>query len=331
MADLELSDGLRRGVAHAWYEFLLGIDPLRPDLYRYCRRLTGNIWDAEDLVQDTLLRAFSQLGQVQHGIKNPRAYILRVASNLWIDTVRRRVTERKALAEQASDSSTAPPVVNPPEAREVREAGAQLMGSLAPQERAAVVLKDVFDLSLEETAEVLETTPGAIKAALHRGRARLREVNEGRMRYNPPPAEIVDRFVERYNARDLPGLLALMSDSASIRMHGLDLEIGRDGFERERGWFHHNFYNPFDGSPSALCCETATFDDEPIILVFDDLDGAMISVMRLEASQDAVQSVLVYALCPDTVAEIGAAFGCQVRTMGYRFPFDVSLQASGAG
>jgi RNA polymerase sigma-70 factor (ECF subfamily) len=325
MAEIEIGDQLRSGMVGAWHDFLQAVDPLRPDLYRYCRRLTGNVWDAEDLAQDTLLRAFGHLSQILYGIKNPRAYILRTASNLWIDTVRHRTTEAEALAQQAKDplrstSSSA----SASESAEVREAGSRLMGSLAPQERAAVVLKDLFDMSIDETASILETTPGAVKAALHRGRNRLRESNEGTMRYSPPSAEIVDRFVDRYNARDLPALLALMSDSATIQMHGLEVEIGREGFERDRGWFHHNFYNPFDGSPSTLRWQGVVFRDEPIVLVFDSLDEALVSVMRIEEKEALVQRIRVYALCPDTVAEVGAAFGHPVRTLGYRFPFDVS-------
>src|SRR5215813_8406894 len=163
MADIELDDQWRRGMVRAWHEFLQSLDPLRPDLHRYCRRLTGNIWDAEDLVQDTLLRAFSHLSQLLHNIDNPRAYILRIASNLWIDTVRRRASEADALALEARDARAAGAGgAAGMQAIEVREAGARLMQSLAPQERAAVVLKDVFDMSIEETASILSTTAGAV-------------------------------------------------------------------------------------------------------------------------------------------------------------------------
>ena len=328
MVDIELNDQLRRGVISAWYEFLQALDPLRPDLYRYCRRLTGNIWDAEDLVQETLLRAFGRMSQVLHRISNPRAYILRVASNLWIDTVRRRASEADALAVYANDPANAtPPDSSPSEAIEVRDAGSRLMLALAPQERAAGVLKDVFDMSVEETASILGTTSGAVKAALHRGRSRLRDPVAGGTRRPRPSAELLDRFVERYNARDLPGLLALMSDTATVEMHGLETEAGRAAFERDRGWFHHNFYNPFDGSPSTFRWQATVFQDEPIILVFDGLDDALVSVMRIEEQDATVQWVRVYALCPDTVAEVGAAFGYAVRTLGYRFPFDVSAQS----
>jgi hypothetical protein len=124
-----------------------------------------------------------------------------------------------------------------------------------------------------------------------------------------------------------PICTVIVSDTATIDMHGLESETGRAAFERERGWFYHNFYNPFDGSPSTLRWQATVFQDEPIILVFDGLDDALVSVMRIEGQDAAVQRIRVYALCPDTVAEVGATFGFPVRTFGYRFPFDVSAQS----
>ena len=84
MADLELPDGLRDDLRSAWHRYIDLLAPLRPTLHGYCMRLTGNVWDAEDLVQDTLLRAFGTLGSVFKRIENPRAYLLRTATNLWM-------------------------------------------------------------------------------------------------------------------------------------------------------------------------------------------------------------------------------------------------------
>ena len=68
-----LGDELRR----AWHHFVDELAPLRPALHGYCRRLTRNVWDAEDLVQDTLLRAFGQWGVTISPIRDPRAYLRR--------------------------------------------------------------------------------------------------------------------------------------------------------------------------------------------------------------------------------------------------------------
>jgi RNA polymerase sigma-70 factor (ECF subfamily) len=67
--------------ADAWLRYLELLDDFRPDLYRYCRRLTGNVWDAEDLVQDTLEQGFAHLGLLSNPIDNPRAESATSGSN----------------------------------------------------------------------------------------------------------------------------------------------------------------------------------------------------------------------------------------------------------
>src|SRR3954466_11247685 len=81
---------LPQSVQTSWYSFLVSFEPLRPELYRYCRHLTRSPWDAEDLAQDTLARAFVTLAQMAEEPPNPRAWLFRVASNRWIDQARRR-------------------------------------------------------------------------------------------------------------------------------------------------------------------------------------------------------------------------------------------------
>ena len=73
-------------VKTTWHRFAEVFEPLRPELYRYCRALTPNAWDAEDLVQDTLARGLVTLGCLFEPVESPRAWLFRVASNLWIDS-----------------------------------------------------------------------------------------------------------------------------------------------------------------------------------------------------------------------------------------------------
>lgn len=75
MGDVELPDGLRDELRAAWHRYVDLVAPARPALHGYCRRLTGNVWDAEDLVQDTLVRTFATLGKIHHQIREPRAYL----------------------------------------------------------------------------------------------------------------------------------------------------------------------------------------------------------------------------------------------------------------
>ncbi len=319
MADLELTDDVRDKTRGAWHHYLGLVMPFRPELHRYCRKLTGDLWDAEDLIQDTLLRGFGTLGSIHHRIRNPRSYLLRIATNLWIDTVRRRGSEADATSAQADEPRASAP--SPSQAAEVRDAGAALMQHPAPQERAAILLKDVFDMSLEETADVLRTTIGAVKAALHRGRSRLREPERRAAPRSGPSAALIDRFVERFNARDLPALLEMMLDTASIEGLGFVTENGREAFEREGGWWTHNFEWPAELGHSKPRWERAIFEGEVLALVFSTHDGreALTSVMRFEELDGRVSRIRSYAACPETVREVGEALGLPVQTLG-RFP-----------
>src|SRR5262249_8931656 len=119
---------------------------------------------------------------------------------------------------------------DPASSSDVRDAGARLLQRLSPQERAAVVLKEVFDMTLDEIATLLATTTGAVKAALHRGRGRVRGDGHVAASRRPLPSpELLDRFIERYNARDVPGLIALMLDGGAAENVGNSFHVGHEG------------------------------------------------------------------------------------------------------
>ena len=322
MGDFELPDVLRDEMRAAWHRYLDLVVPIRPALHAYCRRLARNVWDAEDLVQETLLRAFGSLGRIHDPVRNPRAYLLRTATNAWIDGLRRRQLEAAALEESdppAAGASGTPGAL--------RDAGTALLQRLAPQERAAVILKDVFDLSLEESAEVLETTVGAVKAALHRGRARLREPEgEAAARRPAPSASLVDRFVELFNAEDKAGLLALVLDNATVENVGIGVEWGYEGHRSPRSWFDGALGGHPEWPPEwryeSQRAERALFEDEPIALLFRTRRGreALEGVVRLEEDAGQVARMRAYGFCPETMRELGEALGLRVRTGPYRYP-----------
>jgi RNA polymerase sigma-70 factor (ECF subfamily) len=321
MADrVDIPAAMQDELRGAWHRYLDLVAPLRPALHGYCRKLTGNVWDAEDLLQDALLRAFGTLGQIHHAIASPRAYLFRVATNLWIDAVRRRATEAAALAAQAVEPSAAT------EPGLVRDAGAVLLQRLAPQERAAVILKEGFDLSLEEIASVLATSVGAVKTALHRGRERLRDAEAGvAARRAVPSVELVDRFVALYSARDKAGLIALMLDGGQVENVGCGVEIGHDEFHGD-GWFQKALYGhpewPAEFQYESARVERAVFEGEPVILGFATRRGreALETLLRIDERDGGIARLRGYAFCPETLREVGAALGLRVRTGLYRYP-----------
>ncbi len=319
MAEPELTQGLREAAAAAWVAYLDGLTPFRPELYRYCRRLAGNVWDAEDLVQDTLLKGFATLSADQGAIANPRGYLVRTATNLWIDARRRRAAEDAAHRELDAPASVAPR-----DLAEVGDAGRRLLEELSPQERAALVLKEVFDFSLAETAETLATSVGAVKAALRRGRERLKDVAAPRRRV--ASVALVDAFVRRLDASDLPGLLELMLDTGGVEMPGHLIETGRAQFERKGSWLwqavnvHPDL--PPDVRPPKWVNERVVFAGEPIVLGFmPTSEGRLLQgITRFEEVDGKIARIRSYCFSPELAAEVAAELRLAVGWIPYRFP-----------
>lgn len=322
------TDELPTALRGSWQRFLDDYEPLRSDLYRYCRYLTRSPWDAEDLAQDTLARAFVTLARMGSAPPSPRAWLFRVASNLWIDQVRRlREEPHRVVAGEPSVSS---------DPRPAREAAGTLLVQLAPQERAAVVLKDVFDLSLDEIAAALSTTTGAIKAALHRGRGKLAEPAAS-VEQAPAPGAL-DAFCAAFNARDLDRLTALLLDSASVEVVGVTTQYGHEAARRtvlygmlygsERlahadtlGGIEARFIAGALATPPR--CEVRAHRGEWLLVHwYAHADGEAIrAITRLDVDVDGdrVARLQNYFFNPDFLAEICGEMGLPFRVNGHRF------------
>ncbi|MBW5447396.1 sigma-70 family RNA polymerase sigma factor [Cohnella sp. CFH 77786] len=148
-----------------------GWSRLHASLARYCLSLTGSRWDAEDLVQDTWVKALGTLQGTGH--RNAEAFMLRIAKNTWIDQTRRKKALSQLLRLVRPESAEADGG-----AFELESAFAALVKHLSPLQRTVFLLRDVFGYSNAETAGMLRTTEGAAKAALRRARLALNAVKE---------------------------------------------------------------------------------------------------------------------------------------------------------
>jgi RNA polymerase sigma-70 factor (ECF subfamily) len=301
-----------------WRRYLDALAPLRPELHRYCCRLTGNVWDGEDLAQDTLMRVFALLGKIDADLAEPRAYLIRTATHLWIDRARRRARER---AHAEAEQRAAEPRENALDPAEVREAAGVLFQRLAPRERAALMLKDVFDLSLEETAAMLKTTVGAVKSALSRGRGRLEAAGGETPAVGPAPSrELVDRFVKALGGKDLEALRALCSADLTVELvGGAELET----FEGSKVFFQHaHFVLPQLGFGENPRWETVLYEGEPVALGFRTLDGVegINEVHRLEELDGRITRIRCYCFCPDTLRVVGEHLSLPALRRPYRSP-----------
>lgn len=278
-----------RGPFDARYvAFLETITHLRASLHRYCSRMTGSVLDGEDVVQDALFQAYRRLDTFDDD-RPLSPWLFRIAHNRCIDFLRRREVRQEAEAEAVAPDSVAP--VEPP-GPALGRAVEYLVLTLPPKERACVLLKDVFDYSLEEIAELVDSTVGGVKAALNRGRSKLAALPDR------PPAphaasvemvQLLDLYVERFNRRDWDGLRELIADDARLRV--ADRFGGRltgspyfGNYERMAAW--RMAVGEVDGEPAIITLQRGADTWIPR------------SIVRLEWAGRQIVRIADYTHCP---------------------------------
>jgi len=215
------------------------ITQLRARLHRYCARMTGSMLDGEDVVQETLIKANESFdAQTVHNVEG---WLFRIAHNTAMDFLRKRRREDAVFTDEDVDA-IADTQADPADRRHVAAAALRTFMRLAPAQRATVILADVLGYALEEAAQVLDTTVPAVKAALHRGRTRLRELAEQPDDAAPPPnlspqdQALLAAYAERFNARDFDGLREMLGQDVK-----LDLVARRKPMQARGGEYFTNY------------------------------------------------------------------------------------------
>jgi RNA polymerase sigma-70 factor (ECF subfamily) len=237
-------------------EFLALVADLRPELHRYCARMVGSIADGEDIVQETLARAYYALpelpmdrspiapeatdGREGSAFPSLRPWLFRIAHNRALDHLR-RYEQRPGHFVGSAPDSTIDEAADPEDALAREHALHAAMSRfvvLAPAQRSCVILKDVLGHSLEEIAALLELSVPAVKAALHRGRVRLRDELANVAELTARPASpIVTRYAELFNARDWDGVRAMLADDVRLDLVQRSQRAGR----RDVGVYFTNY------------------------------------------------------------------------------------------
>jgi len=214
--------------------FLELVADLRPELHRYASRMTGSIADGEDVVQDTLARAYYLLPEMDE-LPALRPWLFRIAHNRALDHVRRYEARMGESLDASTRDSTVDPSEDPGDvvAREqaTRVAVARFI-ELAPAQRSCVILKDVLGHSLEEIGVLLDLSLPAVKAALHRGREKLQALAErAKSQPSPPaarqPSPVLARYVDLFNARDWEGVRSLLAEDVQLDLVSRAQRSGR--------------------------------------------------------------------------------------------------------
>lgn len=218
---------------HAGRErFLALVADIRPDLHRYCARMTGSISAGEDVVQETLAHAYYALGEV-YEVPPLRPWLFQIAHRRSIDYLR-RYDRRKGQPLEAILNTAADDADGPEEALirdEAVRAAISAFLELAPAQRSCVILKDVLGHSVDEIAPLLELTVPAVKAALHRGRVRLHKQtpssHEEHSAATRPASPEVARYAGLFNARDWDGVRAMLAEDVRLDLVSRQTRTGK--------------------------------------------------------------------------------------------------------
>ena len=201
------------------------VEPYRHALEVHCYRMLGSTQDAEDLAQETLLRAWRALERFEPRVQF-QTWLYRIATNACLDELERR-PRRPAPIDPFPDhpsGETASPTYDPAARYAIRE-GMELallraIQELPGRQRAILIFRDVLGWTAPEVAELLESTVASVNSALQRARATIDQhlPDTTTTSVDPTERELLNRYVAAFERSDMDGLVALLRADATLRM-----------------------------------------------------------------------------------------------------------------
>src|SRR5213596_2728420 len=235
---------------------------MRPRLHRYCARMVGSVIDGEDVLQDALIKAVESLASAGP-VGNPEGWLFRIAHNTALDFLRRRNRQQALRSDEEPDMIA--DQLDPVLSRQIASASLRTFMRLPVAQRSSVILMDVLGCSLQEVCEVMDFSLPAAKAALHRGRAQLREIADEPDDTPQQKLSDVDRarlgaYVAHFNARDFDAIRAMISDD--VRLDLVSKSHMRGKAEVSRYFGNYSKVSDWHLVPGLV-------EGHPAILVFD--------------------------------------------------------------
>ncbi|PYI55113.1 RNA polymerase sigma factor [Paenibacillus flagellatus] len=208
------------------------LDKLRPELMKYCLKITNCRWDAEDLAQETTIRIIRSLG-AKPDRPLSKAFLYRIASNLWIDQLRKKRVASEPLDTRHEQRAA------PESAFQTRELLELLADRLSPKYMVVLLMMDVFDFTAKETARMMSVSEGAVQITLSRARTKLKALSGERGEENrsgggrkmcfPAHSHDFESLVEAFRNRDPQAIYSayLGLSGQGLRIQGIKSMSGR--------------------------------------------------------------------------------------------------------
>jgi RNA polymerase sigma-70 factor (ECF subfamily) len=264
----------------------------RRELLVHCYRMLGSVHDAEDLVQETLLRAWRARDRYDERRSSIRTWLYAIATNACLTALEGRARRPlpSGLGAASDDPMTALvptfdiPWLEPfpdnrltdPAAQVIARGSLRLaliaaMQLLPPRQRAVLILRDVLDFSAAEVAGLLSTSPAAVNSALQRARAGLsgeNPVSDISEPDDPAVQNILNRYIQAFEAADVDGLVSLLTDDAVLEMPPVPL------WYRGRGDYGQFLARVFDmRGPDWRMVPCSTANRQPAVAAYCRNDG----------------------------------------------------------
>jgi len=257
---------MQAALAATHKQFLAAVKDIRPRLHRFCTRMCGSVLDGEDVVQDTLAQGFFTLQSLKD-TSRLEAWLFRIAHNKCIDFLRRQRGPNEATVSYSEEHDVAGvPNGDDVDNEAIDDALAAMVAALPPMERACVLLKDVLGYRLAEIADVVDSSVGGVKAALHRGRGKLREVRSapGQPELAEEERTLLEGYIDAFNRRDWDAVRQLIQADARVVLVGVT--------ESEPTTYFRNY----SALPWEWRFSLARVDGEPLAVLWRKDDAAWV-------------------------------------------------------
>ena len=260
---------------------------MRPRLHRYASRMVGSVIDGEDVLQDALIKAVEARPAVGV-IQNPESWLFRIIHNTALDFLRRRVRQEALRSAEEVEMMADP--ADDILSRQIAATSLRTFMHLPVAQRASVILADVLGCSLQEICEVMDYSLPAVKAALNRGRTRLRELANEADDAPRPQLSDADRarlsaYVASFNARDFDAIRAMIADDVRLDLVNKTRLTGKADVSRYFGNYDkvadwHLVPGLVEGRPAILVFDPNEPDAGPKYFMLVDWQAGKVANIR---------------------------------------------------